>query len=57
MANSTPYANPRVGSTVMLHIQTTNTGRLCTMKYAAKGQRHVLFPIDRNYVVHVQRHR
>jgi len=56
MANSTPYANLHVGSTATLHIQTTNTGGLCTMKYVKKGQRDVLFPIDYNYVVHVQRY-
>jgi hypothetical protein len=53
MVNSTPYANPHVGSTVTLQIRTTNTRGLCIMKYAAKGQRHVLFPIDYNYVVYV----
>jgi hypothetical protein len=56
MANSTPYANPHVGSTVTLQIHTTDTGGLCTMKYVAKGQRHLLFPIDHIYVVHVQRY-
>jgi len=56
MASSTPYANTHVGSTVTLQMQTADSGGLCTMKYAAKGQSHVLFPVDHNYVVHVQRH-
>jgi hypothetical protein len=54
MADSTPYANQHVGSNVTLQIQTANTAGLCTMKYAAKGQKHVLFPIDHNYVAHLQ---
>jgi hypothetical protein len=54
MARSTSYANPRAGSTVTLQIQTTNTGGLCTMKYAAKGQRHFLYSIHHNYEAHVQ---